>query len=148
MAKTERQKVTWAEYEYRHEHIWKNVYKLTFSIGLLSVLPYLHRDVACVLEIWIIWAPGLAVSLGVFAVFRGWRELRGLKEIRILYREIQGTDKKLGKGWFTSHMMFYLCALLIAASVNAYVVYIKWIPATKVTGIGISCFADPSMTTK
>ena len=121
-------KATWQEYEYRHKHIWSNVYKLTFSVSLLSVLPYLHQEVVCVLGHWVLWAPGLAIALSVFAILRGYRELKVLKTIRIKYREDQDTHNTLKDGWFTFHMLFYLLALLVASSVNAYVVHTKWVP--------------------
>ena len=47
----DRQRLIRDEYKYRHEHIWATIFKLTFSAVLISVVPYLHREVACVLGI-------------------------------------------------------------------------------------------------
>jgi hypothetical protein len=135
--------ITWEEYEYRHKHIWSNVYKLTFAVSLLSVLPYVHREVVCVLGCIAVWPAVLAIALSVFGLVRGYRELKVLKEIRTRYRIQQGTISILKKGWFTSHMLAYLIVLLISASANLYVVHQKWIPAVHKVSPDL-CFATGS----
>lgn len=34
----------WREYEYRHDLCWRAVYKVTFAVGALAIVPYLRED--------------------------------------------------------------------------------------------------------
>jgi hypothetical protein len=118
----------WDEYRYRHEHVWSNTYKLTFAVSLISILPYLHREVVCVVAQWAVWLPALAAVLALFGLVRGYRELKVLDSIKKKHRLSQKTLIELGTGWFRVHMLAYLISLFAASLVNFYVISAIWVP--------------------
>lgn len=44
-ANLEKAKYLWGEYQYRHEHCWNTVFKLTAAVALLSIIPYTETTV-------------------------------------------------------------------------------------------------------
>ncbi|WP_317933142.1 hypothetical protein [Halioxenophilus sp. WMMB6] len=123
----EKESPYWPEYQYRHTHIWNNIYKLTFAVAFLSVVPYLYPKVVFVITWWAIWPPLLAFALALFGTFRAHRELIALGEIKDRHREFLRLNLP-GNSNFKRDVMVYLVTLLLAAAVNTYVVLVAWIP--------------------
>ena len=58
----------WDEYKYRHDLIWQRIFRFTAAVVVLSIIPYVQENVACLLGPWIIMAPSLAVLLAAFVL--------------------------------------------------------------------------------
>ena len=116
----------WNEYQYRHEHCWKTIFKLTGAAVLLGVVPYLDFQNARALGLWLISPPSLAVALILFAILRMRRELSLLSQVRGVHRERQRglhgfTFPKTRLGSFSQHVTAYLWILFTLAAANVVI---------------------------
>lgn len=116
----------WPEYEYRHRHVWNNIYKLSFTVAFLSVVPYLHTGV--VVKNWAVWPPVLAIVLSAFGIIRAKRELMILDRVKKIHLCQQETTNELGGGNFTRDVKIYLYFLFMAFVANFYAILKIWIP--------------------
>ena len=94
----EQAKMLWDEYKYRHDLIWKNIYKVTAASVALSAVPYaktLSNNFDTSLYLLLI-PPLLAVILTVAAFVVMKRELDLFWSIKKKYREFQNSKLKLG----------------------------------------------------
>jgi hypothetical protein len=126
MSDSEEATLIWNEYQYRHEHCWKTIFKLTGSAVLLGVVPYLDANRPRVLGVWLISPPVLSVALIIFAMLRMRRELFRLRRVKAIHRKRQADlynfpcDEAAG-GTFETHVWGYLWILLALAAVNVMV---------------------------
>lgn len=79
----------WAEYSYRHEHVWNNLYKLLAAALALSIVPYLQIAIPDDLKWSLLVPPALSIILLGISWLRISRELEILDSIRDKYREWQ-----------------------------------------------------------
>jgi hypothetical protein len=127
----ERAKLLWDEYKYRHEHCWRTVFQLTTAIVILSVIPYVHKDVVMVLTWGILALPILSLALALFSLFLMNRELDSLRKIKDEYRKLQATLFEIRytrKSMFKSIFLMYLFTLVSLSLVNLWLVARIWIP--------------------
>ena len=75
MSEYEEAELVWDEYKYRHEHIWGTLYKLTFTVAFLSVVPYLRPAIAIHLYPWSLLPMLLASVLSIAGAVMIRREL-------------------------------------------------------------------------
>ena len=138
-------KLIWDEYKYRHEHVWATIFKLTFAAALISVTPYLHREIACVLGFSILLLPLLAFSLSVFGYVRMDRELRVLDTVKRRHRELQHTTELNEGAGFTPHAKLFVFMLCLVVLLNGVVLACVWVTATGGNqSKGASCFVRNS----
>lgn len=133
----------WDEYKYRHDHVWQTVFRLTAAAVIMSVLPYLHREIVIELGYWVIGPPVLSIVLLVFGFVRVSEELALFDLIKATHREWQNEryqffpdsaqNAAAAKG-FNIHVKLYLGLLLGLTVVNAGVLMWVWVP--QVTGRG------------
>ena len=50
----EKCKFLWDEYTYRHDLIWQRIFRFTTAIVLISIVPYIREDSACLFGPWIV----------------------------------------------------------------------------------------------
>ena len=85
----ERCKYLWQEYEYRHDLIWRLIFKFTTAIVLISIVTYVQVALVRTLGALIIGAPLLAVALACFGLIVMRNELDIFGKIKLRYREWQ-----------------------------------------------------------
>jgi hypothetical protein len=120
----------WEEYKYRHDLIWQRTFTLTTAITLLSIIPYLQKDIARLLGKWILIMPLLVFVLECFGLGVMLNELALLSRIKKEYRKHQ--NRFLGKelnnphkiGTFGVCVTAYFVALLGLSEVNFCVVWL------------------------
>jgi hypothetical protein len=127
----EKAKLLWAEYEYRHAHCWRTVFQLTTAIVILSVIPYVHKDIVAVLTWGILTLPALSLLLAIFSLYVMKRELDVLQKVKDKYRSFQyrlfGIEHP-GKSRFRWTFLAYLGCLVLLSLVNFWLVWRVWIP--------------------
>jgi hypothetical protein len=111
----------WAEYKYRHTHIWGTTYKITAAIIAVSVVPYIKTEIMAKLGIFMIMLPIVALGLAVLGFYRIRGELKLFDKIKQKYRELQ--QRELGiahdpPGSFTRDVRRYMGLLILLAVFN------------------------------
>lgn len=115
----------WEEYKYRHDLIWQRTFTFTTAIILISILPYVQKEVVLVLRWWILIAPVLAVCLAAFGLAVMLNELRIFSKIKCVYRGYQNAlyehlhpryehkktncDEKSLRYWFKKQLVQSIC---------------------------------------
>jgi len=128
-------KYLWNEYQYRHDLVWKLVFRLTAAVVVLGIIPYTQDKVVNAIHWGILVPPILGVILALVWSLRVKCELRHLDHIRDLYRPLQDSlfykfhEGEGAKSTFSKHIRFYLCAVAVFAEFN--VVFSYWIVAGK-----------------
>jgi hypothetical protein len=80
----------WEEYRYRHDLVWRLVFRVTAVATALLIAPFLvDKSVVEVLGNWLLCLPILAILLILTGFYVLQRELQLLKKIRNAYREVQ-----------------------------------------------------------
>jgi len=132
----------WEEYKYRHDLIWQRIFRFTTAVVLLSIIPYVQRDVARMLGAWILIAPALATILAIFVLVVMRNELKLFGNIKTAYRREQNKllDKDLRhdldkKSHFNQQVLFYLGVLSVLSLGNGLVTFCVWLPKVLVTPI-------------
>lgn len=143
----------WDEYKYRHDLIWQRTFTFTTAITLISIIPYMQENVACLLANWIIIAPILALILAGFGLLVMRNELNIFSIIKKEYRRQQNLrfhnlleigcedqDKKDRGKWlkdkfkwcaqdkFKCFVMAYFVSLVVLSIINIRIVGFIWIP--------------------
>lgn len=86
----DRYNALWAEYQYRHDLIWRVLFQTTAAGVVLTVAPYaINEKTLHKLGGWTLAAPGLAVLLTLFATIVLFNELKTFWRIKSEYREQQ-----------------------------------------------------------
>jgi hypothetical protein len=79
----------WNEYQYRHDLVWRLVFRLTAAVVVLGIIPYTQGKVIDQIGMWIIVSPIFGVALASIWSHRLDSELKHLDRIRDLYRPLQ-----------------------------------------------------------
>jgi hypothetical protein len=79
----------WKEYEYRHDLVWRLIFRLTTAVVILAVIPYIKEEITARLAGSILIVPFLAFALALFGVLVMMNELELLGRIKAKYRELQ-----------------------------------------------------------
>ena len=131
-------KLLWDEYQYRHEHCWTTLFRLTAAAVVLGLAPYnADRDVMCSLGAWLLAPPSLALGLIAVGMLRMLSELRLLRQIRDCFRARQESVLRFRfplKPWllgFDAQVSFYLAILLLLSVLNLRLVttHLHWMAA-------------------
>jgi F0F1-type ATP synthase assembly protein I len=122
-------KYLWTEYQYRHDLVWKLVFRLTAAVVVLGIIPYTQdKLVNTIPSWWILVPPLLGVILALVWSLRVRGELRQLDHIRDLYRPLQDSlfykFHEDTKSTFSKHIRFYLCAVTVFAVFNVVFSYL------------------------
>lgn len=128
----------WAEYSYRHEHVWNNLYKLLAAALVLSIAPYLQVTFPGELKWSLLVPPVMSIILLGFSWPRISRELEILSSIRKKYREWQKKLFKIdvaadeARKNFSDHVNFFYSTIWIVAVANLGVSFwwIRLMPET------------------
>jgi hypothetical protein len=130
----------WAEYQYRHDMIWKLAFRITAVAAALLIAPFLaDESVPDAVGRWLLVLPILAIVVIAGGLITVPSELGRLRLIRRAYRRAQrevlapyltpGDLKEVVRedGWFSfgRRVVLYLVVLLLAAIVYA-VAMGKW----------------------
>jgi hypothetical protein len=132
----------WNEYQYRHDLVWRLVFRLTAAVVVLGIIPYTQGKVIGQIGMWIIVSPIFGVALAIIWSRRLKSELRHLVYIRGLYKPLQdslfykaheGTElAKAHEGTelaFSFEIRFYSYSVTVLAVFN--VLFSYWIVAGK-----------------
>jgi hypothetical protein len=125
-------KYLWTEYQYRHDLVWKLVFRLTAAVVVLGIIPYTQdKLVNAIPHWWILVPPILGVILALVWSLRVRGELRQLDHIRDLYRPLQDSlfykFHEGTKSWFSIKIMIYLCTVTAVAVLNVgFSIWIVW----------------------
>jgi hypothetical protein len=60
----------WEEYKHRHDLCWNLIFRLTYVVVIISVVPYIKPDVAHKLGFCIVTLPIIGIALTVFGLLR------------------------------------------------------------------------------
>jgi F0F1-type ATP synthase assembly protein I len=133
--KLELAKYLWNEYQYRHDLVWKLVFRLTAAVVVLGIIPYTQDKVVNAIHWWILVPPILGMILAVVWSLRVNGELRHLDYIRGLYMPLQDSlfyEAHKGKeSAFSTEIRLYLLAVTVFAAFNVGFSY--WIVAGKLS---------------
>jgi hypothetical protein len=123
----------WKEYQYRHDLVWRLIFRFTAAVVLISIVPYVQTEIAQDLGWVIVFVPILATFLGIFGIIVMRNELDLLDKIRREYRKLQNTlfvglhDEK-SKGHFRLFVLAYLFLLTLLSAANIGIVVGVWLP--------------------
>jgi hypothetical protein len=127
----------WEEYRYRHDLVWRVVFRVTAVATLLSIAPFLARE-----SIQETVGRSLVVLpvLAVFVVLAGHYELRLelelLGNVRSAYRQVQHRALFHLKGWsppedrptFDARVSRFMVVLVLAAIAYSILFVLYWLP--------------------
>ena len=111
----------WAEYAYRHTHIWSTIYKITAAVAAVCVVPYIKPDVTSPLGFLALSLPVIGVAIAVLGSARIHHELKLFDKIKLRYRDAQEDLFKIphkSTGRFARDVMIYMRALVSLAILN------------------------------
>jgi hypothetical protein len=63
-------KYLWNEHQYRHDFVWRLVFRLTAAVVVLAVIPYTQGKVIDQIGKWIIVSPIFGVALAIIWSYR------------------------------------------------------------------------------
>jgi len=123
LADVERARFLWEEYRYRHDLIWRLLFRMTFVAALVSTVPFTNDKLDDEVKQWVDTLPALALAL----VAVGWIvlafELRLFKPINDRYVELQktavGKVREPGPDIFAWVVLGYPGVLLVLLAVVA-----------------------------
>jgi hypothetical protein len=132
----------WNEYQYRHDLVWRLVFRLTAAVVVLGIIPYTQGKVIDQIGMWIIVSPISGVALAIIWSRRLNSELIHLDYIRGLYKPLQDSlfykahevtelakDHEVEEHAFSREIRFYSSAVTVLAAFN--VGFSAWIVADK-----------------
>lgn len=125
--------ILWAEYAYRHSHIWSTVYKITGAVAAISLLPYLEPDVVTHLGLAVLSLPLIGITITLLGLARIKGELKLFGKTKQRYREIQSQELHIDHettGKFNRDVMLYMYFLLALAVVNGVYLLASWLKTT------------------
>jgi hypothetical protein len=118
LADVERARYVWEEYRYRHDLIWRLLFRMTAAAVLLSIAPFTIDDlVAKRAGAWVDALPAIALALVAISWLVLVFELRMFKPIDGVYKEVQqkavGLVRDDGPGVLPWVVRLYPAALLV-----------------------------------
>jgi hypothetical protein len=123
----------WNEYQYRHDLVWRLVFRLTAAVVVLGIIPYTQGKVIDQIGMWIIVSPIFGVALAIIWSLRLKGELRHLDHIRGLYKPLQDSlfykAHEVTERAFSREIRLYSYAVTVLAAFN--VGFSSWIVAGK-----------------
>lgn len=98
-------KYLWEEYRYRHDMIWKLVFRVTAVATALIVAPFLvDESIRKVLDGWLVFLPILAIAVILLGFYSLPPELELLHKVKVAYRcEQNRVLHHLDHSWWTPH---------------------------------------------
>ncbi len=66
--KTEELQYLWDVYKYRHDLVWRTIFKITFAVLFLSTIPYIEKWDSIHLDSLTLLFSGLGVFLAIFGL--------------------------------------------------------------------------------
>jgi len=126
----------WDEYKYRHDLCWRLVFQITAAVVLISIVPYIQKDVAATLHWAIVALPVLGILLACLGVLRLNRELVLLRKVTLKHRELHqenypGLSYEPEKDLFKRDVLAYMMSLVVLGVVNVAVVAAVWLPTLR-----------------
>ena len=133
-------KCLWPEYGYRHDMVWKLVFRVTAVATALMIAPFLaNATTQRALGASLVLLPIVAIFVIAAGGISLWRELKLLSKVRDAYRHEQ--DQALCKvpGWephledsrgfnFDRRVWFFLSVIFVAAAFYLILFIIYWLP--------------------
>ncbi len=134
----EKAKLLWDEYKYRHDLIWKNLYKITAALVALSVVPYTGKVVTEAfggygenfLRWFLLVPPSLAVVVALYSFVVMDNEIHLFQQIKEEYREFRRSTLNLksvheqGSSNFQVFVRIYLVVWGVLVALN--LVFVTW----------------------
>lgn len=137
----------WNEYQYRHQLCWNTIYKLTFGVVALGVVPYARDDLSQQLGYYTLVPPVLAALLAGFGIFVARNELVLFAKIKLAYRIVQNrlldrligasdvkhtqevlTATTSGKTPFDRFVLLFVATLCLLSILNVIFLAFEWLP--------------------
>jgi hypothetical protein len=85
-------KYLWEEYKYRHDLIWRLLFRVTFVAAFLSIAPFTIDDLTKeAVGVWVQFLPALAIGLAGAGWLLLWVEFRLFEPINEQYVKTQTT---------------------------------------------------------
>jgi hypothetical protein len=126
----------WGEYAYRHDLIWRLLFRVTTVATALSIAPFgIENLVVQQVGLWVAFLPVLAVLLVVGSSPLFHTELRRFHRIKDYYRRFQNevvgeqVHDPRTKDLFDWLIPLYLAILFILSSIVALLVWFDWYPS-------------------
>jgi len=126
----------WEEFKYRHDLIWRLLFRITFVAVVLSIAPFTIGDLAGNRAgMWVKFLPALAVALVLASEWLLWVEWRLFKPVNDSYVEAQNRAVPQGvrppnmPDIFKWTVHLYPVALLILTILVTGYVWVKHIPS-------------------
>lgn len=116
-------KYLWEEYKYRHDLVWRLLFRFTGAIVAIIIAPYVYTDASSEVGNWIIVLPLLALILSIIGFFWIRFELDLFGSIDYKFNEYQSyifndkMDKNKPKK-FRKAVLFYHSALFFLTFFN------------------------------
>lgn len=135
----EKIELLWAEYRYRHEHIWATIYKITTAVVTISIVPYLNINVVHALGYKVLLLPVLGVLLAIFSLLRMFSELKLFLKIKKKYIQIQNkslllinqiNDDDMNNFMsFKTHVIAYFFVLISLGVIHILIMkeWVEWV---------------------
>jgi hypothetical protein len=91
-------KYLWEEYKYRHDLIWRLLFRVTSVAALLSIAPFTINDlIREAVGVWVKFLPALAIGLVGVSWILLWDEFRLFRPVDRQYVKVQKTA--VGRGY-------------------------------------------------
>jgi hypothetical protein len=90
----------WEEYRYRHDLVWRLLFRVTSVAVLLLFVPFLTNDsVRDVADNWILVPPAIAILVVLMGIVELGLEMRLFERVKDAYREVQDVVLMDVKAW-------------------------------------------------
>jgi hypothetical protein len=126
----------WEEYSYRHDLIWRLLFRVTAAATALSIAPFgIENLVVRQVGLWVAFLPVLAVLLVVGSSPLFYTELRRFHRIKDYYRRFQNevvgeqVHDPRTKDLFDWLVPLYMGILFILSLIVALLVWFEWYPS-------------------
>jgi peptidoglycan/LPS O-acetylase OafA/YrhL len=131
-------KYLWPEYNYRHDMVWKLVFRVTAVATALLVAPFLtNATTQHILKSWLIFLPILALAVIIAGSCALWPELKLLSKVRDAYRCEQNCALRKVPGWkphepsvhrdFNIRVWAFMVVLFLAAVAYLFIFRFVWL---------------------
>jgi hypothetical protein len=137
----------WGEYVYRHDLCWRAVYKVTFAVVALAIVPYPKEDLTRALGVGALIPPLIAAVLAAFGILVVHNELKIFAKTKLAHHSMQNRfwdralaspDQEAAKHHLTPDgasrtsfdffVMAYMVILFLLSAANVVFVACRWLP--------------------